>query len=326
MATPPAQDRSAGPLLVTGLPRSGTSWVGKMLEASGEIVYVNEPMNPAHPPGRSPGILDADVGHRFHYVCADNEAAWLPAFRHTLALRYRPVRELRRNHRPYDLARAAKYAWAFAVGRLRGRRVLLDDPYALASTPWLVDRLGCTAVVLVRDPVSLASSWRKLGWHVDPGELLAQPLLVRDYLGPYEEQLAACSGAAGERDRVGAAAALWRATTGILLDVADSRPGVIVRRYETLAGDPMSELGALYGRLGLSWSPRARARVDDATSGSIASSSRGFAWSLRGGPSRTAYRPMDSRAALATGGAALRPDEAARIRELTADVFARIGP
>jgi len=296
-----------------------------MLEASGELVYVNEPMNPAHPPGRSPGVLDAEVEHRFQYVCPDNEAAWLAAFEHTLALRYRPVREVRRNHRPYDLARAAKYAWAFTAGRLRGRRVLLDDPYALTSTPWLVDRLGVTAVVLVRDPVSLASSWRKLGWHVDPGELLAQPLLVRDHLGPFEEQLAAYAGEAGRLDKIGAAAALWRATTALLLDVAASRPGVVLRRYESLAGDPMTELGALYAQLGLTWSAQARAEVDTATSGSTASTPRGFAWSLRGGPSRTAYRPMDSRAALATGGAALEPEEVARVRELTADVATRLG-
>ena len=43
-----AKERS--PILVTGLPRSGTSWVGKMLAASGELVYVNEPLNPQHPP------------------------------------------------------------------------------------------------------------------------------------------------------------------------------------------------------------------------------------------------------------------------------------
>ena len=72
-----AQDRP-GPLLVTGLPRTGTSWVGKMLELSNAVVYVNEPLNPQHPPGHSPGVLDARVTHRFQYICADNEQDWLP--------------------------------------------------------------------------------------------------------------------------------------------------------------------------------------------------------------------------------------------------------
>jgi hypothetical protein len=85
-------------------------------------VYANEPMNPQHPPGRSPGVLRAEVAHAFQYISEDNEGAWLPAFRDTVRLRFHPLAELRRNHRPYDLARTVKYTAGFALGRLRGRR------------------------------------------------------------------------------------------------------------------------------------------------------------------------------------------------------------
>lgn len=43
------------PVVVTGIPRSGTSWVGKMLQASGELTYINEPLNPRIPLGVRPG-------------------------------------------------------------------------------------------------------------------------------------------------------------------------------------------------------------------------------------------------------------------------------
>ena len=133
MVLPPTEpmtpDRSEGKLgalpadrgiLVTGLPRTGTSWIGKMLTAGGNVVYVNEPLNPSHPPGRTPGILNAEVSHRFQYICADNDERWAAAFADTLRLRYHPVAELRRNRRPYDLARLVKYSTAFTVGRLKG--------------------------------------------------------------------------------------------------------------------------------------------------------------------------------------------------------------
>jgi Sulfotransferase family len=152
------------PLLVTGMPRTATSWVGKMLEASGALVYVNEPLNPQHPPGRSPGVLRADVEHAFQYISEENERDWLPAFRDTVRLRFHPLAELRRNHRPYDVARTAKYATGFGLGRLRGRRALLDDPYAVFAAPWLARRVGCRVVVTVRDPVATVSSWQRLGW------------------------------------------------------------------------------------------------------------------------------------------------------------------
>ena len=91
------------PLLVTGLPRTGTSWTGKMLEASGEVVYINEPMNPGHPPGHSPGVLNASVTHQFQYIAAGNDEGWRRAFSDTLALRYRFGAQLRRNRGAYDL-------------------------------------------------------------------------------------------------------------------------------------------------------------------------------------------------------------------------------
>lgn len=45
-----------------------------MLAAGGELVYVNEPLNPQHPPGRCPGVLNAHVTHRFQYICPDRKS------------------------------------------------------------------------------------------------------------------------------------------------------------------------------------------------------------------------------------------------------------
>ena len=115
----PSSMRSDQGILVTGLPRSGTSWIGKMLQAGGEVVYVNEPLNPQHPPGRSPGVLNAEVTHRYQYICAENDERWAAAYHDTLRLRYQLIAELRRNRAPYDLARMAKYSTAFTIGRLR---------------------------------------------------------------------------------------------------------------------------------------------------------------------------------------------------------------
>lgn len=309
----------AAPVLVTGLPRSGTSWVGKMLEASGELVYVNEPMNPAHPPGRSPGVLDAEVEHYFHYICADNEQRWRRAFADTLRLRYRPVHELRRNHRPYDLARAAKYGMSFTQGRLTGRRALLDDPYALFSTPWLVDRMNVVAVVLVRAPEALAGSWRNLGWQVDTTELLDQPLLMRDYLEPVRDELRR---AASSADPLASIAAMWNAAACAVASFAADRPDIVVRRYEDISTRPLAEFEALYDRLALRWSERARSAVSAAASGPDASG--GFRWSVRGGLSRTAFRPMDSRRALQSYRHRLTGDEIRRIGRETASFDAGI--
>jgi hypothetical protein len=209
-------------LLVTGLPRSGTSWVGKMLEASGEVVYVNEPMNPQHPPGHSPGVLDARVTHRFQYISTEDDEQWRRAFARTLGLRYGFRAELRQNRSAYDLARLAKYGTSFTLGRLRGRRAMLDDPFAIFSTGWLVQEMGCEAVVLVRDPVSFVGSWRALNWKIHFHELLEQPLLVRDHLEPWVDRMRAL---VGSPDWLARTCLLWEATYDVVDRAFPGDPG-----------------------------------------------------------------------------------------------------
>jgi hypothetical protein len=307
-------------ILVTGLPRSGTSWIGKMLQAGGEVVYVNEPLNPQHPPGRSPGVLNAEISHRFQYICADNDERWMTAFTDTLRLRYHPLAELRRNHAPYDLGRLAKYGSAFTVGRIMRRRALVDDPYAVLSSAWFAQRLGCRVVVCVRHPVSFVGSWQRLGWKANLRDLLDQPLLMRDQLGPYAGQMREL---ADSTDHIAQAALLWRVTYAAISDLDARHPGLLhLQRYEDLATDPQAGFRELYQKCGLTWTERARQRIISATT-AHGKAKGPQAWSVRGGLSRTAFRPMDSRAALGSFRDRLKPQEIDRVRELIADVAGR---
>jgi hypothetical protein len=312
-----------GALLVTGMPRTATSWVGKMLEASGALVYVNEPLNPQHPPGRSPGVLRADVTHAFQYISAHNERVWLPAFQDTVRLRFHPLAELRRNHGPYDLLRTLKYTAGFGLGRLRGRRALLDDPYAVFAAPWLARRVGCQVVVTVRDPVATVSSWRRLGWTPRLAELLAQPALVRDRLARFAPDLEAALAADGD-DGVGPASLLWRVIYGTVAAYRQELPGLEVVRHEDLSADPVPAFRSLYGRLGLPFGPGAERAILAATS--AGSGGGAMRWSVSGGGlSKTAARRLDSRANLGVWRERLSDEEVARIREATADVAGLFG-
>lgn len=297
-------------VLVTGLPRSGTSWAGAMLAAGGDAVYVNEPLNPQRPPGRSPGVLNATVTHRFQYICRDNEEPWLRAFTDTVALRYRFGAELRRNRRPRDLARMVRYGSAFTYGRLRGRTALLDDPFALFSAAWFAERLACRVVVLVRDPVPFAGSWRRLGWRVRFRDLLDQPLLLRDH-----PHVAAADRLDGSPDHLANIATLWRLARTTAHTLAE-HPGIRVVRYEDLAADPVPAFRDLYDWCGLLWTPRAERRVVRACTASTAGGrDRPFTWN---GLSRTAYRPMNSRQAATARPGNLSTADISRILALTA--------
>jgi Sulfotransferase domain len=313
---------TAAPIVVTGMARCGTSWVGKLLQAGGGLTYINEPLNPKRPPGGSPGVLNASVERHYQYIGEHNEDGWLAAFDDTLSLRYHVVAELRRNRSPYDLARMAKYATGFMAGRLLGRRALLDDPYALLASEWLADRLGCRVVVIVRDPVAMVASWKRLGWTTDLGELLHQPALMRDWLEPFRRELETVSASGDVVDRI---ALLWRLLYLVAAEYERRCPAIHVVRYEDLATEPVARFADLYATLGLEFDERAAAEVVRSTTGSVRRTAH--RWSLsRSGLSKTGFRPMDSRANLDVWTRHLDAGEVDRARARTAAVASQWYP
>ena len=130
--------------------------------AGGLCQRADESQPPARPLTWRPQRRGRPTG--IQYICADNEERWATAFNDTLRLRYHLIAELRRNHAPYDLARMVKYSTDFTIGRLRGRRALIDDPCSTLSASVVAQADGCHVVVSVRHPLSFVGSWRRLGW------------------------------------------------------------------------------------------------------------------------------------------------------------------
>ncbi|MFZ5820333.1 MAG: sulfotransferase [Chloroflexota bacterium] len=246
------------PILVTGAHRTGTTWVGKMLAANPRAAYISEPLNA----WRRPGVLGAPVEKWYTYLCEENEAAYLPAFRETLAFRYGLWREVRALRSRKDALRMGRDFAVFLRGRLLGQRPLLKDPFAVFSTPWFAERLGCQVVVTVRHPAAFASSLKRLDWPFDFRDLLGQPLLMRDWL---EEDRAAMEAMPSD-DIIGQAALLWRMVYRVVGRTRERLPSLIIVRHEDLSRDPVPGYRALYEALGLPFTPQVEHTILNASS------------------------------------------------------------
>lgn len=295
------------PILVTGIARSGTTWVGRILTASGETGYINEPFNLSE----SPGSFRVPADHWYAYVTNDNEERVLPALVSALDFDYPLARELRRCRNRTDLQHTLK-SWGEFV-RSRRRRPLVKDPHAVFSAGWFTHRLGSDVVVLVREPLAVVSSWKRLGWSFDFADLLDQPELMRDWLGPFESEMsAALSPSWGLVERV---ALLWRVIYAV---VADERfPRVHLVRHEDLSRNPVGEFTKLYDALGLAFTDEVANAV------AASSSSENPAETSVEKPHDTA---IDSRANLANWRSRLSEQEIERIRRLTEETAASYYP
>jgi hypothetical protein len=236
------------PILVTGAHRSGTTWAGKMLAADADTAYISEPLNVLH----RPGVFKAKVKYWYQYICEENEQEFLPAFHSLLEFDYHLWDEIRSIRSRKDFLRMGRDFMIFYNALERGQRALFKDPFAVFSVPWFAKRLNCRVVITVRHPAAFASSLQRLGWSFDFNDLLNQPLLMRDHLEPYREQMLAVK----TEDVIGQGALLWKLIYSVVRRFQQENSELLVVRHEDLSLDPVGRYRELYAALGLDFTKR----------------------------------------------------------------------
>jgi Sulfotransferase family len=246
------------PVLVTGSPRSGTTWVGRMLTTSSQFYYVHEPFNPGFRPGC--GICNIKFNRHQTYITEENEKKY-----------YQPIKQMIEGK--YNLPAAilacrgineVKKKWRQNKEFLRYRRLrmfpLIKDPIALMSAGWLGRRFDINVIVMIRHPGAFAASMKRLNWGFDPSKwALSQPLLLRDYLSPLEEELRQLKDS--KTDIVGQTALLWKILYFVVSKYKEEYPHWIYLRHEDISRDPLVQFEKLFGTLGLNFTDEVRGKI-----------------------------------------------------------------
>jgi hypothetical protein len=296
-------DLALTPILVTGAHRSGTTWVGRMLAADVLTAYISEPLNVLH----RPGIFRAKVPHWYQYICDENESEYLPAFQELLDFDYHLWDEIRSIRSFKDFLRMGRDFRIFSNGLMHGQRVLIKDPFAVFSAPWLAKRLNCKVVITVRHPAAFANSLKRLNWPFNFHDLLGQSWLMRDYLEPYRDEMQSIK----SDDIIGQAALLWKVIYRSVHSTCERNPDFIVVRHKDLSRDPVNGYRSLYSSLGLDYTPRVEKIILDSTSSdNPAELSRKKTHSVK----------LDSLASVDNWKKRLTEDEIMSVREITEEV------
>lgn len=305
----PPPSAQAGPILVTGSHRSGSTWVGNVLALAPRTGYVHEPFNTK----TRAGVCDVRFPSDFFRVTAENEGAYYPPLSDTLSWRYALGPETRSLRTPRDLARMTRDLAYFETKRRQGARVIMKDPLALFSAEWLSDRFDMPVLVIIRHPAAFVASLIAAGWVRFPFRILRdQDGLMRDRLAPFRDEIAAA--AETHPDPVGVGTLLWRAIHHHIRLLREERPDWIFARHEDLSREPVEAYREVYRRLGLPFGPETAARIATMTGqdGGMA------ALSIFGTRRRTVRNSLDN---IAYFKKRLTPEQIARIRAATMDVW-----
>ena len=127
------QYRSVKPILVTGSHRSGTTWVGRMIATSPNVIYIHEPFNLNH----DIGICGAQFEHWFTYICEQNAHRYQKQIKNTVEFRYNLLGKLKVSRKTDVVKSEVRNYFEFMRYRHANMRPLLKDPIAIFSAEWL---------------------------------------------------------------------------------------------------------------------------------------------------------------------------------------------
>lgn len=232
--------RGLRPLLVTGSHRSGSTWIGQLLAAESDFVYVHEPFNPRVETSWLAHSLDIP----FLYVSAETEWRFQQLkhdFESVMSLRYPLVANLRRvaGHFPNGARAIARSHRSSVLGRIRRQRPLIKDPLALLASPWLAQTFGLDILVTVRHPAAFALSLAEKSWSFDFGHFLRQRELMEGPFSGWSEEIEAAANALSF-DILDQAGLLWKVLYHYVYHQLRPLENCQIVRHEDVMRDPES--------------------------------------------------------------------------------------
>ena len=142
------------PVLVTGVPRSGTTWLARTLATGpGTGMPGREPMNPRGAQFGLGGTIDGWVRLQQPQP--------------------RQARLLRRIYRGLEPRTLSRYGVRQLAAATPWTCTIIKDPFALLSIPAVVRLTGAHPVLLYRNPGAVLASYRRMGWRADVDEVVA---------------------------------------------------------------------------------------------------------------------------------------------------------
>lgn len=225
------------PILVTGAPRSGTTWLARLLAtAPGTALLGREPMNP----------------RAGQHALAGNVSGWSRLRETSGSRHHRALRRAYAGRDPRVYGRYGRHQWR---APLPFTRKIIKDPFGMLSLPTIHRSTGAHPVLVYRHPGAVLVSYRRMGWTPDLDEL---ERVVREEI----ESAPDVPGLSPRpRESLGEVAAMgwfWSSLHRIALqDLGDGGVPATVVSHERLAGGDRSGAESLFASLGLTWNSAA---------------------------------------------------------------------
>jgi hypothetical protein len=218
------------PILLTGLPRSGTTWSSRAIAAAINGRIIHEPFNWKRYPER--------INYHMRYLAASPKDD-------SLGEGLLDILDQAQKPTIHDIL-------------VRNRPVVIKDVHICLAIAYVWQHLRPLVIMVMRHPCAIANSWRSLNLEARSrlALLLSQDLLVSEYLAPFENHMRSSENYYFE---IGA---YWGATYYTMSRIAAEYPEWQWVTHEWLCVDTQASYQKLLANLGISLNKKQLEQLD----------------------------------------------------------------
>lgn len=280
-------------IYVTGVIRSGTTFVGDVLSRGLSVDYIHEPFLGGYiVPGGQPlfpmYVDPSDIESARARAC-DEALRALLEYRVRIPSASYDGDPLARKMVKRIVGSRGPFYLRLAKANPFSRTAVIKDPYGKVAAERLYTRFGVKPVIVVKHPVSLAASLARVQWWPELADFRDDEVL-RSRFFPDDNAFFARTW----KTRMHEAMAHWRAAYKILLDQADTHGDWSVVVHERLSANPVSEFRRLFERVGISFSSSTERAIVSMTSHDSTSARDGRVQDFKRDSSRIFEQRRDS--------------------------------
>ncbi len=263
------------PILITGSHRSGTTWVGNIIQNLPRIYYLHEPLTPN---SITRGLFNTDIWYKYYDPKKEYEnietilnELFSGSYPFKAMFHFKnslPHTDYRNPNGINDGKIDLKYfKWRINAyidsKRLNKKEIipLIKDPIALTAAEWIYHKWNSKNVILIRHPAAFVSSLIRLNWRFNFENFTKQPDLIDRFLGPYRSQINN-----PPKDFISEASLIWTCITKIIIEYQKLYPNWLYIRHEDLSYDPINEFELLFKRLELPFSSKVKRFIQSTSS------------------------------------------------------------
>ena len=257
-------------ILIVGPPRSGTTWVGKVLSVNDGVKYVHEPDNERV---KLLGYYYKNGLHRFPYLKPKSKNNnYLKLFKKALKRKYL-FNEDTYNYAFYKVLGISKEQIENELGedgfnkknrklniRIVKRffeifylpdksRKVVKSVHACLSVPYLDQNFDVDVLVIIRNPFAVVSSYIRMKMPEADRYLYKHPKVWNDFIKPYEKNF----------NELSTPLEFYGFQIGLFHHVLKKHVEenkLLLVKYEEFYPDPSSKFKELYQQLGLKWTSK----------------------------------------------------------------------